>query len=140
MSTRVYVPVTSTGLATLYADQRLPGPVRAHAVTAALREGWAEANEEEWEFSAMYAAADDSAAAYAAGTDRPRRYVVAADVGLVEAATDADAMATSVVLVEGLVWKQVDAVHADLADGDDGPPDEDGELGWFATQEVGELL
>ncbi|WP_425489942.1 DUF6912 family protein [Nocardioides ungokensis] len=79
MSVRVYVPVTSPLLATLVAEGRLPGPLRAHAVTEALRDGWPEADEESWEYAALMAAAADSAALRQAG-DVPRRYVVAADV------------------------------------------------------------
>ena len=46
MSVRVYVPLTSTGLAGLVAEGRLPGPFRAHAVTDALRVEWSEGDEE----------------------------------------------------------------------------------------------
>src|ERR1700754_733207 len=79
MSVRVYVPVTTSGLAALVADGRLSGPFRAHAVTPELRVSWPEADDESWEYAALMAAAAGSAAWGGSGA-RPRRAVVAADV------------------------------------------------------------
>ena len=53
--------------------------MHAHAVTAWLREAWPEADEEEWEYAALMAAADDSLALLTE-EDRPRRVVVVAEV------------------------------------------------------------
>ena len=72
MSVRVYLPVTSSGLATLVAEGRLDGPFRAHAVTDALRVEWPDGDEEGWEYAALMAAATTSAELRIAG-DAPRR-------------------------------------------------------------------
>ena len=133
MSVRVYVPVTSSVLAALVAEGRLPGPLRAHAVTDALRGGWPEGDEESWEYAALMAAAADSAGQRGSG-DRPRRYVVAADVPGVEPVPGEDP--TLVDVAADVVWKNVAAAHVDTVD----DADEDDDLAWFATQEIRHLL
>jgi len=133
MSVRVYVPATSSVLATLVAEGRLPGPLRAHAVTEALRAGWPEGDDESWEYAALMAAAADSAKQRGSG-DRPRRYVVAADVPGVEPAPGDDP--TLVDVAADVVWKNVAAAHVDTAD----DADEDDDLAWFATQEMQYLV
>ena len=133
MSVRVYVPVTSRVLATLVAEGRLSGPLRAHAVTGALRDGWPEADEESWEYAALMAAAADSAALWQAG-DVPRRYVVAADVPAADPVPGEDP--TLVDVAADVVWKNVAAAHVDTVD----DADEDDDLAWFATQEIRHLL
>jgi hypothetical protein len=133
MSVRVYLPVTSTQLAALVAEGRLPGPVRAHAVTPALRDAWPEADEESWEYAALMAAAATSAASRGPG-DRRRRMVVAADVASVEPVDDEDV--TLVEVAADVAWRDVAAAHVDTAD--DAGDDED--LAWFATQEIAELV
>jgi len=133
MSVRVYVPVTSRVLATLVAEGRLSGPLRAHAVTEALRDGWPEADEESWEYAALMAAAADSAALRQAG-DVPRRYVVAADVPAADPVPGEDP--TLVDVAADVVWKNVAAAHVDTVD----DADEDDDLAWFATQEIRHLL
>ena len=133
MSVRVYVPVTSRVLATLVAEGRLSGPLRAHAVTGALRDGWPEADEESWEYAALMAAAADSAALRQAG-DVPRRYVVAADVPAADPVPGEDP--TLVDVAADVVWKNVAAAHVDTVD----DADEDDDLAWFATQEIRHLL
>ena len=117
MSVRVYVPLTSTGLAGLVAEGRLPGPFRAHAVTDALRVEWSDGDEEGWEYAALMAAAGTSAQ-LRGGDEAPRRYVVAADVP----------------------WKNVASAHVDTADWGERGADEDDELAWFATQEIRDLV
>ena len=129
MSVRVYVPVTSSVLASLVAEGRLPGPLRAHAVTEALRTGWPEGDDESWEYAALMAAAADSAE-QRGSEDRPRRYVVAADVPGVEPVPGEDP--TLVDVAADVVWKNVAAAHVDTAD----DADEDDDLAWFATQEM----
>ena len=113
MSVRVYLPVTSSGLASLVAEGRLDGPFRAHAVTDELRAEWADGDEEAWEYAALMAAAATSAGLRGTG-DTPRRYVIAADVPL----------------------KNVAAAHVDTAD----HAGDDEDLAWFATQEIAHLL
>jgi hypothetical protein len=133
VSVRIYVPLTSSGLAALVAEARLGGPMRAHAVTEDLRSAWPEADEESWEYAALMAAAADSAALRQAG-DVPRRYVVAADVPTVAPAQGEDL--TLVDVAADVVWKNVAAAHVDTED-DAG---EDDDLAWFATQEIQHLL
>lgn len=137
MSTRVYLPLTSSALAVLVAEGRLPGPLDAHAATDALQAQWPEGDDEQWEYAALAAAADESWQARS-GDDRPRRHVVAADVNAVESR---DGELTAVRVTGDLVWKRVAAAHVDTEDLASGP-DEDGgpELAWFATQEIADLV
>jgi len=136
VTARIYVPLTSTGLAALVADGRLTGGFRAHAVTDALRAEWPDGDDEAWEYAAMYAAADSSLAlalGRAGAADRPRRYVVAADVPTAEPVAGDDPTLVSV--AADVPWKNVAALHADTVDVDAGSA-EDADLAWFATQEI----
>ncbi|MGZ4445969.1 MAG: DUF6912 family protein [Nocardioides sp.] len=137
MSVRVYVPLTSSGLAALVEAGRLDGPLRAHAVTDALRAEWPEGDEEGWEYAALMAAGADSAALRADG-DRPRRVVVAADVPDVVPVPGDDP--TLVDVAADVPWKRVASAHVDTADWGPGGPDDDADLAWFATQEIRDLL
>ncbi len=132
MSVRVYVPATSSLLASLVAEGRLSGPLRAHAVTDALQADWPEGDEESWEYAALMAAAADSAQLRGSG-DRPRRCVVAADVPSVLPVPGEDP--TLVDVAADVVWKNVAAAHVDTTD----DADEDDDLAWFATQEIQHL-
>lgn len=137
MTVRVYVPLTSSGLARLVAEGRLDGPFRAHAVTDALRAAWADGDEDGWEYAALMAAAADSASQRGEG-DAPRRYVLAADVPAVVPVTGDGP--TAVDVAADVPWKHVAAAHVDTADwGPDGA-DEDEDLAWFATQEIARLV
>jgi hypothetical protein len=83
---RVYLPSTLPGVArVLAAGAAGPAPVVAYAVTPALREWYADGDQEELEYAAMMAAARASlrllAAELTADPDaQPRRVVLAADV------------------------------------------------------------
>ena len=136
MSVRIYVPTTLTALAGYVADGGVgPTPVRARAVTAWLREAWPEADEEEWEYAALMAAADDSAALLT-DEDPPRRVVVAADVDSVVESED-----SSLVEVDSAFpMRLVKAVHADTDDIERRAPGDLGDLGWYAVQEIPDLL
>jgi hypothetical protein len=138
VSVRVYVPATLTSLARYLGDGGVgPTPIHARAVTAWLREAWPEAGEEEWEYAALMAAADDSVALLT-DQDPRRRVVLAADVDSVVASTD-----SSLVEVDSaFAFSQVKAVHADSEDlvGAAYDPDELGDLGWYAVQEIPDLL
>ena len=136
MSVRIYLPVTSTTLGRLVAEGRLDGPFRAHAVTDTLREAWPEGDEEAWEYAALMAAAASSTELRGA-EDRPRRYVVAADVPAVEEIAGDDP--TLVDVAADVPWKNVAAAHVDTEDRDAGA-DPDDDLAWFATQEIADLL
>jgi ABC-type Fe3+ transport system substrate-binding protein len=129
VSVRVYVPATSSLLASLVAEGRLAGPMRAHAVTDALQADWPEGDEESWEYAALMAAAAASAQLRGSG-DRPRRCVVAADVPAVAPVAGEDP--TLVDVAADVVWKNVAAAHLDTTD----DADEDDDLAWFATQEI----
>jgi hypothetical protein len=134
VSVRVYLPVTSSGLATMVAEGRLDGPLRAHAVTDALRVAWADGDEEAWEYAALMAAAATSSGLRRAG-DRPRRFVIAADVpSVVPVPGDDDP--TLVDVAADVPLRNVAAAHVDTED--HAADDED--LAWFATQEIAHLL
>ena len=116
--TRIYVPATLDLLADWYAQGELPGTADGYV---------AEDDAEETEYAALMSAADDSAELLAGPG---RRVVVVVD------APDkiAHHLETQVVPL-----KLVVAVHADLSDRPaDADPDED--LGWFATQEIAQLI
>ena len=79
---RVYLPSTLPALADILAkDEAGPAPLRAFAVTPALREAYASGDDEELEYVAMLAAAKQSLRMLDADQAAPRRRVVlAADV------------------------------------------------------------
>jgi hypothetical protein len=133
VSVRVYLPVTSSGLATLVAEGRLDGPLRAHAVTDALRAEWSDGDDEAWEYAALMAAAATSAELRGSG-DRPRRFVIAADVPSVVPVAGDDP--TLVDVAADVPLRNVAAAHVDTED--HAADDED--LAWFATQEIAHLL
>ncbi len=160
---RIYLPLTVAGLAELHASGRIsPAPLRAHAVTASLRAGVSDADDEELEYAALMAAAYDSLVLIAESSGEPRRVVVAADVDesdvvLVDDVDDP----TSVIVSSDVLITRCGAVHVDDADADgevslalarlpeaqagDGPALAavslvEHELMWFATQEIPDLL
>lgn len=109
---RVYVPTTPTGLAAY---------VRSGSVPSTAERFVAAEEAEEAEYEALCEAAEVSAGLL----DGPgRRVVVVADVD------DEDA---------GFSLDRVEAVHADTEDVDPGAEDLP-DLGWFATQEIEDLL
>ena len=136
MSTRVYVPATLTSLAWFTAEGGIgPTPVHAHAVTAWLRAAWPEADEEEWEYAALMAAADASLA-FLTEEDPPRRVVLVAEASdLVE-----DPESTALTIDSAIPMRAVHAVHADTVDIDPSRPEQLGDLGWFGVQEIPDLL
>jgi hypothetical protein len=109
---RIYVPTTMAGVAALAADGSLPASADRYV---------ADDDTEEAEYAALMAAAADSAALL----DGPgRRVVVVAEMG------DSDA---------AVLLRDVVAVHADPGERPaDADPDDD--LGWYATQELDQLL
>jgi hypothetical protein len=136
MSVRVYVPTTLGALARFSEEGGIgPSPVHAHAVTEWLRESWPEADEEEWTYAALMAAADDASASLTA-EDRPRRVVLVAEV---ERVTE-DRESTAVSLDTAVSMRMVQAVHADTEDVDSSVPESLGDLGWFGVQEIPDLL
>ncbi|MDN5851891.1 MAG: hypothetical protein L0K86_03410 [Actinomycetia bacterium] len=116
--TRVYVPVTVEDLRSLAAGGAV-SPSTAYAATRALATEYPDADEEELEFAAMMAAAEDCTSDTA--------IVVAAD-----AEASDDATPGVVVAVADVVLDRVASFHV-------GPRDAD-ELGWYATQELNDLI
>jgi len=135
VSTRVYVALTSSTLADLVASGRLAAPIRAHAVTPTLVGELPGADDEELEYAATCAAADDSWDARG-GSDAPRRYVLAADV---PAAVPVDDDVTTVRVDSNIAMADVAALHCDVVDLSYDQL-EHVELAWFATQEIADLV
>ena len=112
---RVYLPTTLA----LLAEQHAGGAVVATAEVVV-----ADDDTEDAEYAALMTAADASTGLLAGPG---RRVVVVADV------------ATEPAAGETVAWRDVVAVHADVADRPvEADPDDD--LAWFATQEVPSLL
>ena len=163
---RVYLPSTLPGLRGLLDTGELGAPpLPAYAVTGALREWYAEGDEEELEYAAMTLAARASVrlldrALVLDPSTPPRRVVVAAEVGQTEPAPEVDRAAVRVLTPVPL--RLVQSVHVDdpaaqddvrraaelLVEADLGSEDaafaveqaEGHELQWYATQEIGALL
>ncbi|MEH1097758.1 DUF6912 family protein [Micromonospora sp. CPCC 205561] len=159
---RVYVPATVPMLTLL----RGPGlPVAAaHAVTPALREWYAEGDEEELEYVAFTRAAQDALQLLRADPDAPRRrVVVSVDLPAAKAGRgDGELGSSAVDLDEPVPVAAVAAIHVDGADAVRdvtaavevvtealaGDPDaqftvdgaEDHELEWYDVSELDVLL
>ena len=163
---RVYLPSTLPGLRALLdtgalADPPLPG----FAVTGALREWYAEGDQEELEYAALSLAGRASVrlldrALLLDPATPPRRVVVVVEAEAVEPAPDVDRAAVRV--LSPVPLRLVQAVHVDdpsaepdvraaaeqLVEADLGSEDaafvveqaEGHELQWYATQEIGPLL
>jgi hypothetical protein len=162
---RVYLPSTLPDLADILAKGEIgPPPLRAFAVTPALREGYASGDDEELEYVAMLAAARRSLRLLDADQDAPRRRVVlAVDVPDGQVSWQAyDDDAAAVLVGDAVPFAAVASGHVDeleavpdvaaAADAviaaDAGDDDasfavdsaEAHELAWYATQELQYLL
>ena len=161
---RVYLPSTLPGLADILGCAEIgPAPLRAFAVTPALREAYASGDDEELEYVAMLAAARQSLRLLDAAPDAPRRRVVLAadvpDAAVSWQAYDGEPAAvlvSQVIEVAALAAGHIDdpdaakdvaeAANA-LAAADAGDDDasftvdsaEAHELAWYATQELPDL-
>lgn len=159
-TSRVYVPCSLALLSEIVVAGGVgPAPVMAHAVTPALRTGYAEAGEEEWEYAAMSAAAQGSIGLLTE-VDPPRRVVLALDADSVlpvEGREPTLVEVTEVVPIRNLASVHVDSADAEeavaaardcwsLAEAGDADAETtverclDHELGWYAAQEIGDLL
>jgi hypothetical protein len=161
---RVYVPATVPMLAALRTSGQLgAGPIVAHAVTPALREWYAEGDEEELEYVAFTRAAQGALQLLRHDPDAPRRrVVVSADVPSTALVREEVELGSSEVrLPQPLSLTEVASIHMDgvnaaaeiaaAADVVDealaGDPDaqftvdgaEDHELEWYAVTELNEL-
>jgi hypothetical protein len=161
---RVYLPSTLPKLADILAKGEAgPAPLRAFAVTPALRESYTSGDDEELEYAAMLAAARQSLRLLDADSAAPRRRVVlAADVPDAQVSWQAYDDEPAAVLVGAAVEVRVIAAgHVDdleavpdvtaaagaLTAADAGDDDasfavdsaEAHELAWYATQELGFL-
>ena len=146
MSTRVYVPSSIRRLQDLLVSGGLgPLPILAHAVTQELREALREVGEEEWEYDALMAAAQDSLGVMGE-EDRPLRVVIVAEAESVTPVEDGEESLVEVDTVIPLT--AVVAVHVDSEDAADTVAEAqkvlerclDHDLGWYATQEIPELV
>lgn len=162
---RVYLPSTLPVLAgVLAAGEAGPAPLRAFAVTPALREAYASGDDEELEYVAMLAAARQSLRLLAGDPDAPRRRVVlAADVPDTEVSWQAyDDEPAAVLVGTAVALSAVASGHIDepgaerdvaaaadaSAAADAGDEDaaftvdsaEGHELAWYATQELAYVL
>lgn len=166
---RVYLPSTLTELARILRDRELgPAPLRAYAVTPALREWYSSGDLEALEYAAMADAAKASLRLLADDPEAPsRRVVIAAEVpehAIGDAAgglVDSDERAV-VRVIEPIPFDRVVSGHVDDAEAepdvraaraavpaadagdDDARFTVDGaaghELMWYATQELPHLL
>jgi len=159
---RVYLPSTLPALRRLLdAGEVGEPPLPAYAVTPALREWYAEGDDEELEYAVMALAAAASVRLLDADQDAPRRrVVVVAEATSVQPVPHVDRAAVRV--TEAVPLRAVQAVHVDdpaavadvtvaadaVIEADLGSEDaafrveqaEGHELQWYATQEIGPLL
>ncbi|MGN9779242.1 DUF6912 family protein [Micromonospora sp. H33] len=159
---RVYVPATVPMLTLLRGDG-LPA-ASAHAVTPALREWYAEGDEEELEYVAFTRAAQDALQLLRADPAAPRRrVVVSADLpATLVGRGDGDLGSSTVELTRAVPVTAVAAIHVDGMDAVEhvaaaaevvtealaGDPDaqftvdsaEDHELEWYDVSELDQLL
>lgn len=134
---RVYVPSTLPGLARLVARHELePSPLRAYAVTEALRTELETDDAEELEYAALRNAADvslellgDEAAA------ARQRVVLAAEVPDSAVRPGAPGQASAVLVDRPIPYERVVSAHLD----EPGAGSDD-ELLWYARQELPDLV
>jgi hypothetical protein len=116
---RVYLPATVAVLATLRKQGELgPAPLAAHAVTPALREWYAEGDEEELEYVAFTRAAQGALQLLRRDPAvSPRRVVVSADVPASAVVREEGELGSSVVrLTTPIFLSSVAAIHVDGVD------------------------
>jgi hypothetical protein len=162
--TRVYLPATLAQLAVLRESGELPPPTEAHAVTPALREWYAEGDEEELEYVAFTRAAQSALRLLRHDAKAPRRrVVVSVDLpGGVLKMTGLDLGSSLVEIAGRVALRTVAAIHVDGQDAEGdvaaaadvveeaeaGDPDaqftvdgaEDHELEWYDPSEIDQLV
>ncbi|MER7002408.1 hypothetical protein ABT297_05090 [Dactylosporangium sp. NPDC000555] len=162
--TRVYLPATLAQLAVLRESGELPPPAEAHAVTPALREWYAEGDEEELEYVAFTRAAQSALRLLRHDAKALRRRVVlSVDLPATALKMNGLELGSSLVEISGrIALRVVAAIHvdgqaaeADVAAAADvveeaaaGDPDaqftvdgvEDHELEWYDPSELDQLV
>ncbi|MEV8511344.1 hypothetical protein [Dactylosporangium sp. NPDC051484] len=113
--TRVYLPATLSQLAVLRESGELPPPAEAHAVTPALREWYAEGDEEELEYVAFTRAAQSALRLLRHDAKAPRRRVVlSADLPETAVKMNGLELGASLVEISGrIALRVVAAIHVD---------------------------
>ena len=161
---RIYLPATSTSLAGLLADGAVgPAPLTGFVVTPGLREWYVDDDIEELEYAASSEAARGSLRLIDADASAARRRIVLACEVPVDRVEIRDDLDHGVVrLAHAVPLRDIASVHVDDADAEpavaaaaeaimaadlgdaaaqDRVDDADGfELGWYATQEIADLL
>ena len=161
---RVYLPATLPALSTLRELGELVPDGEAHAVTPALREWYAEGDEEELEYVAFTRAAQAALRLLRRAPAAPRRrVVVSADLPVGQVAgTDQELGSSAVRLEMAVPLAAVAAIHVDDSEAEPdieaatqvveealaGDPDaqftvdgaEDHELSWYDVTELDDLL
>jgi hypothetical protein len=162
---RIYLPATLPALAELRRHGRFgPPPLAAHAVTPALREWYAEGDEEELEYVAFTRAAQNALRLLRADPAAPRRrVVVSADVAPTAVSHHGQELGSSEVrLTSAIPLSAVAAIHVDDREAEPdiaaaaevveeaaaGDPDaqftvdsaEDHELAWYDASELDQLV
>lgn len=160
---RVYLPATIAQLGPLRMKDPLNPPPLAHAVTADLREWYAEGDEEELEYVAFTRAAQEALRLLRKDpAAKPRRVVISADVPVETVQRIDRDLGSSLVQVTGpVLFTAVAAIHVDSADAEEsvaaaaavveeavaGDPDaqftvdgaEDHELEWYDPSELDQV-
>lgn len=136
---RCYLPLSAEQLRQLHEERRLPGPLRATAVTRSVRAADPNADTEEWEHVAIQAAAR--------GLLADGRPVIVAAVDLVDTEVDASRAEGPQVRVGEVILPRVAALHVgdDVVTSDPAslPPadgDEEIELSWYDTTEIAHVV
>ncbi|MGH3657737.1 MAG: DUF6912 family protein [Micromonosporaceae bacterium] len=162
---RIYLPATLARLGALHADGEYGVPqIDVHAVTPALREWYAEGDDEELEYVAFTRAAQDSLRLLRTDQGAPRRRVViSADLPSDAVRAGAFELGSSRVrLTVPIPLVDIAAIHVDAAEAEPdvenaaahvdeaeaGDPDaqfvvdaaEDHELEWYDATELGDLV
>ncbi|WP_134772695.1 DUF6912 family protein [Ornithinimicrobium flavum] len=136
---RCYVPLSAEQLSQLHDERRLPGPLRATAVTRSVRASQPGADSEEWEHVAIQAAAR--------GLVADGLPVIVAAVDLVDTEVDATRAEGPQVRVGEVILPRVAALHVgdDVVTSDPStlpPPggEEEIELSWYDTTEIAHVV
>lgn len=133
--TRVYIPLTASGLRSLVAHGAVQGaPFPAHAVTPAVRASERTAGQDDWEYAALNDAVRTSGTLLTAG--ERRRIVAAADVpeDAVGSAPGDSVVESAVMISDSVALKRIASFHVD------GDTSQDDDVLWYDVTELPVLL